>query len=213
MSTSTGWLWPGVWRVMSGPAQAASLAGASSWSWALKRARNLSPVAGSSAVQATRSPRRNSWRLWALRRCMASTFLLVSRLSVKASLLGRSPPNISGERNTLQSVISVYCSSRVKRLRRSSPRSARMPRRPNGSISASGKAPGWMCGAQRLHTSKCSFSCSQLSQKSPTVRHILTFAAMCLASAMGVSPGEVLNTILRPERSIARRIISTSGLW
>ena len=211
MLMSAVWLW--VWRLMRALAQAAWSAGAISWSWALKRARNLSPVAGSSAVQPTRSPWRKSWRLCVLLRFTASTFLLVSKASVAASLLGKSPPNISGERKMLQSVIRVRCSSFVKRVIRSLPRSARMPRRPSGSISASGQAPAWMKGDQRLHTAKCSFSCSQLSQKSPTVRHILAWAATCDASARGVSPGEVLNTILRPERSIARRIISTSGLW
>jgi hypothetical protein len=90
---------------------------------------------------------------------------LVTRDSVAGVMLGKLPPNMSGERKMVHKVSSVNCSSGVKCVWRSSLRSARMPKRPSGSMSALGQAPVVIKGAQRAHTAKCSLSCSHESQK------------------------------------------------
>src|ERR1035437_1211543 len=109
----------------------------------LKTARYCLPAAPATVdVQITASPSCESLRAPEPFWLAARTSSLVSSASVKASLLGRSPPNISGLRAIDHSVIRVRCSSWVKRVGRSSPRSARMPMRPRGSMSASGQAPG-----------------------------------------------------------------------
>ncbi len=68
------------------------------------------------------------------------------RLSVNSSLSGKCPPNISGERAMDHSVINVRCSSCVNSDMRGSPRSARMPMCPSGSMSPSGQLPGLTYG-------------------------------------------------------------------
>src|SRR6476661_2312506 len=104
----------------------------------LNKARYLAPVAGSSAIHAASSALLKRGLLLVLLFKTASTFLLVSNESVKASLSGRLPPNIRGDLKMLHKVIRVYCSSFVKLVRREFPLSALMPRRPSGNISPSG---------------------------------------------------------------------------
>src|SRR5436853_2025571 len=99
--------------------------------------RLLAP--GASAVHATMSPWRYDW--WPPLLCWFTcrTSGLVINEMVNASLVGKSPPNISGERNIDHNVIRVCCSSCVKVLGRSSPRSARMPMCHSGTMSAYGQ--------------------------------------------------------------------------
>ena len=136
----------------------------------------------------------------------AMTSSFVSNESVKGSSFVKSPPMMSGDRAMLQSVIIVCCSLRVKLLFH-----LPIPRTPSGSMSASGKCPGPMNRDHLLQRSNCSNNNCHLSQKSSLMRHIFACCETCGASATGVSPGEVLNTIGRPVASIALRIASTSG--
>ena len=114
--------------------------------------------------------------------------------------------DMTGERAIDQSVITVRCSSGVKReLRR--PQSST----PNGSMSASGQCPKSQWGAQRAVRANCSTSACQLSQKSSLMRHRLAWHFTCSAALNAVSPGEKLKTSARPVRSMARRTASISG--
>ena len=115
---------------------------------------------------------------------------------------------ISGERAMDHRVMTVRCSSRVKRVERR-PRSSM----PNGSMSASGQCPGPPNSAHLRNRSNCSFSAGQLSQKSSLMRHRLACRLTCSAAASAVSPGERLSTIGRPVRSMAFRTASISAWW
>jgi hypothetical protein len=116
---------------------------------------------------------------------------------------------ISGERAMLHKLISVCCSSGVKPV-------SRVPifRRPSGSISASGQpVRPFIAPFQLARRVNCALSIAQSSQKSSEIRHICACRLAWAARDTGVSPGDMLSTIGRPERVMAVAMASISGAW
>ena len=113
---------------------------------------------------------------------------------------------ISGDRVIAHSVISVRCSSAVNFVSRSP-----SARRPSGSMSGSGQAPGRRHGFQFSSRVNWASSIFQSSQKSSEMRHICAYWRTCSPRITGVSPGDRLSTIGRFVRTIARCAASISG--
>jgi hypothetical protein len=162
----------------------------------------------------TVSPSRNTSRLPCDSRCTRSTSAFVKSAIVSGRLVGRSPPIMSGDRAITQSVSSETRSSGVSRSWRGSPRSARMPMRPRGSMSPSGHPDSDACGAHRANLAKFASTSSQRSQRSSQMRHMVACWRRCSTRVNERSrPGDRLSAIGRPLRSIARAYAAMSRSW
>jgi len=166
------------------------------------------------AVQSTNGSSRSTSRLPHEVVRISRTSLRVNSAIVRGSDVGRSPPSMSGDRAMTQSVKTVTRSAGVNPSSRGVPRSARMPIRPRGSMSASGHPPSPANGAQRASLAKLASTSSQRSHKSSHTRHIVACERRCSACARERSrPGERLSCIGRPQRAIARAYASMSADW
>lgn len=166
------------------------------------------------AVQSTNGSSRSTSRLPHEVVRISRTSLRVNSAIVRGSDVGRSPPSMSGDRAMTQSVKTVTRSAGVNPSSRGVPRSARMPIRPRGSMSASGHPRSPANGAQRASLAKLASTSSQRSHKSSHTRHIVACERRCSACARERSrPGERLSCIGRPQRAIARAYASMSADW
>src|SRR5437660_10117370 len=95
---------------------------------------------------------------------------------VAASLLGKSPPKIKGERKMHHNVISVCCSSGVNLVGVPLPSLSVTRSLPSGSMCAAGHVPFFPAySAQSDLKSDCFSTCFQSSQKSSEIPNILTY--------------------------------------
>ena len=179
-----------------------SSATGSSSSPRLNAATYWSP-SGPSAVHSTSGSSRNTSRFPCESACTERTSALLSSAMVDGSDVGRSPPTMSGDLAITHSVKSVICSSVVSRESRGSPRSARIPIRPRGSMSPSGHPVGPACGAQRAKRAKFASTSSHRSHRSSQIRHIVACSRRWSRRVRDRSrPGERLSRIGRPQRVI-----------